>query len=349
MARTITLKCYLDEGVPGPEHFAIVESPMPVIGDGVLVELLAISADPYMRPRLRTNWPGGIKEGQPMSGFVSGRIIESKLPEWKAGDLFGASLPYTDVQAVSAKALKQNPFRKLTGLINESQISLGIGVLGMPGSTAYGGLIEVLRPKKGETIWVSGAAGAVGSMVGQLAKQVYGCTVIGSAGGPDKCRMVKEKFGFDHCIDYKLCQRPKDLIVALREVVPKGIDMYFENVGGMHFEAAMSCLRIGGRIAVCGIISQLSDKRPEANKIHIANMIYSKQRIEGFECGPWLSGQRGSFLTDMAAYMKDGKVKIEETFFDGMDSFGAAFQSLFVGGNVGKVVLRTGRMPAAKL
>lgn len=283
-----------------------------------------------------------------MAGFVSGVIIDSKVADWKPGDLFGAFLPYTDVQAVSASALKKVPFRKLTGLVSENDVSLGIGVLGMPGATAYGGFIDVLQPKQGETIWVSGAAGAVGSMVGQLAK-VYGCTVIGSAGGPEKCKLVQEKFGFDHCIDYKTCSSPRDLITALRKVAPKGIDMYFENVGGMHFEAAMSCLRKDGRIAVCGVISTLSAKRPEPNKIHISNMIYSRQRVQGFECSPWLLGQQGNFLPDMARYVKEGKVTIEETFFDGLESFGEAFQSLFVGGNVGKVVVRVGNMPTAKL
>mmetsp|Transcript_57878 Transcript_57878/g.134843 ORF Transcript_57878/g.134843 Transcript_57878/m.134843 type:complete len:348 (-) Transcript_57878:346-1389(-) len=347
MAKTVVLKVNLDEGLPGPEHFEIVGSPLPKIGDGLLVQLLALSPDPYMRGRIRSG--GDFKAGRPMAGFVSGKVLESKLPEWEAGDLFGGMLPFTTVQAVSAASLRANPFRKLTGLLTESEIGLGIGVLGMPGATAYGGFIGVLRPAAGETLWVSGAAGAVGSMVGMIAKKVYGCKVIGSAGGPEKCRLVVEKFGFDHCIDYKRCSRTRDLVTELHRVAPGGIDMYFENVGGIHFEAAMTCLRARGRVAVCGAISGYNDAVPTPNKIHITNMIYSFQRIEGFTCGPWLSGKEGNFLSDMAGWVREGKVKVEETMFEGLESFGQAFQSLFVGANTGKVVVRTGGIPSARL
>ena len=226
--------------MPGPEHFEVVESAAPALGDGILVELLALSADPYMR--------GGLKEplrdGKPrtMAGYVSGRVLESAVSDWAAGDLFGASLPYADVQAISAEQLKRIQIWKLTGLIEEADISHGIGAMGMPGATAYGGLIDVLRPNQGDTIWVSGAGGAVGSMVGMIAKNVYGCTVIGSAGGPEKCAHVCKEFGFDHCVDYRACESTGDLVRALRSVMglgpgdmglEKGIDMYFENVGGV--------------------------------------------------------------------------------------------------------------------
>mmetsp|Transcript_11768 Transcript_11768/g.36773 ORF Transcript_11768/g.36773 Transcript_11768/m.36773 type:complete len:354 (-) Transcript_11768:83-1144(-) len=353
MAKTIILKSNLDEGIPGPEHFEIVTTPMPTISDGLLLELHTISADPYMRGRIRSG--GDFKAGKPMAGFVSGKVLESKVPEWKAGDLFGASLPFTTVQAVSAAHLKAQPFRKLTGLVTEEDISLGIGVLGMPGSTAYGGFTDVLKPKTGETLWVSGAAGAVGSMVGMIAKNVYGCKVLGSAGGPEKCKMVTERFGFDHCVDYKTCGRTRDLVAAVLKVAPGGIDMYFENVGGMHFEAALTCLRPKGRVAVCGAIAGYNDALPTPNKIHITNLIYTFQRIEGFVCTPWLTGEKGKFLTDMAGWVKEGKVKVEETFFSGVESFGTAFKSLFVGSNTGKVVVRCGPMqsggtnPTAKL
>lgn len=336
MARTLILKVSLDEGLPGPEHFEIRESPTPVIGDGVIVMLLTVSADPYMRYRIRSD--GDYKPGEPMLGLVAGKILDSKVPEWKIGDLFGAELPYTDVQAVSARKVKS--FRRLTGLISEDQISLGIGALGMPGSTAYGGLIDILKPKKGETLWVSGAAGAVGSMVGMMAKNVFGCTVIGSAGGPEKCKLVKEQFGFDDCVDYKACKTTKDLVKALRQAAPGGIDMYFENVGGMHFEAAMQCLCPKGRVAICGVISDYNKAKMSPNKIYISNMIYTEQTIQGFQCLPWLLGERGHFLQDMAQWIGEGKVKTRETVFDGLESFGSAFRALFEGSNTGKVVIR---------
>mmetsp|Transcript_8226 Transcript_8226/g.18395 ORF Transcript_8226/g.18395 Transcript_8226/m.18395 type:complete len:352 (-) Transcript_8226:23-1078(-) len=348
-ARTIVLKANLDEGIPGPELFEIIEGPYPKLGDGVLVQVLAMSVDPYMRPRLKTG--GGYEAGKPLNGLVSGKILESAVPDWKPGTLFGANLPYSDFQAVSAAALKSMWFWKLPSWVTEDQISLGIGALGMPGSTAYGGLIDILRPNKGETIWVSGAAGAVGSMVGMLAKNVFQCTVIGSAGGPEKCRLVKEYFGFDDCVDYKQCKNAKELGEAVKKAAPRGIDMYFENVGGMHFEAAMRNLRVDGRVAVCGVISVYNDKRPEPNKVHLANMIYTHQRIEGFDCFPWLAGKRGNFLEDMARWVQEGKIKVQETYFDGMQSFGTALQSLFVGGNNGKVVIRVAAAtpPIAKL
>lgn len=180
--------------------------------------------------------------------------------KWKEGDLFGANLPFCTVQALTAAALGQQLMWKLTGLLAEAELSLGLGVLGMPGCTAYGGLIDVLQPKPGQTIFVSAASGAVGSLVGMLAKRVYNCTVIGSCGGPDKCALIKEKFGYDHAIDYKTISSREEMAAALRACAPEGIDMYFENVGGYHFEAAFDSLRSGGRIAVCGGISSYNAK-----------------------------------------------------------------------------------------
>jgi NADPH-dependent curcumin reductase CurA len=338
MARSVNLKATVPEGMPQPTHFDVQDTPPPALGDGVVVELLCLSADPYMR--------GGLKRGpspRVMAGYVSGRVLKSAVPGWQPGDLFGASLPFLSVQAISAAQLQKMQIWKLTEYVAPEDISHGIGAMGMPGATAYGGLIDVLRPLQGETIWVSGAGGAVGSMVGQIAKNVYGCTVIGSAGGPQKCQHVCDEFGFDQCIDYKLCSSTKDLIVALREAAPDGIDMYFENVGGMHFEAAMSCLKMGGRVAVCGTISNYNDGTPAPVKLHVSNMIYSGQRVEGFVCSPWLNGTRGSFLKDMSAWIKEEKVKIQETFYDGEENYGAGFQSLFTGGNYGKVVVNTSR------
>jgi NADPH:quinone reductase len=163
------------------------------------------------------------------------------LQGWIAGDFFGASLPFTTVQVVTSEALAKTVMWKLTGRVTEATISHGVGVLGMPGATAYGGLIDVLRPAKQsakpEVIWVSGAAGAVGGMVGQLAKQVYGCTVVGSCGGADKCALIKDKFGFDHAVDYKALDggpTTQALTAALKSVAPDGIDMYFDNVRHSH-------------------------------------------------------------------------------------------------------------------
>lgn len=232
IARTVTLTSFIPEGLPGPEHFTIVDSPAPTKFDvpegGLLLRVDVMSADPYLRSGCKSETRGGAIP-RPMIGFVAGHVLESKCEGWVSGDFFGASLPFTTVQLLHGEALANTRLWKLTGLVNRETVSLGIGVLGMPGSTAYGGLIDILRPvqsaAKPEVIWVSGAAGAVGSMVGQLAKNCFGCTVIGSCGGPDKGALIKKKFGFDHAIDYKACANAEELGVMLKSVAPDGIDM----------------------------------------------------------------------------------------------------------------------------
>lgn len=334
-AKSVVLKAPLEQGVPGLKDFEIKTTEVndkDLPEGAILIKALVFSADPYLRGGIKTMAAGSV-----MSGFIAGKVLESKNAAWKAGDLFGTTKPFTTVQILTEKDLKAAPFWKLTDYIKEDQISLGVGILGMPGSTAYAGFVDVLKPNKGETLFVSGAAGAVGSMVGQLAKHVYGCKVIGSCGGPEKSKFIKEKCGFDEAIDYKQCSNRQDLIAALKKVAPDGIDMYFENVGGMHFEAAVASLRTKGRIAVCGSISSYNDKDPVPEQINIFALIYKAVRIEGFTCFPWLS--EGSFLPKMAAWYKEGKIHVEETRFTGVDNWATGFESLFKGGNTGKVII----------
>ena len=216
-------------------------------------------------------------------------------------------MPFVTVQMLTASQLKETLMWKLTGIVDREQLSLGLGILGMPGSTAYGGLLDVLAAKKGETLWVSAAAGAVGSMVGQIAKNVVGMTVVGSCGGEQKGKIIREQFGFDHSVDYKTVSTAEELAAKVRDCVPEGIDCYFENVGGIHFEAAMSLLKRHGRIAVCGSISSYNSAKPEYCKINISNMIYSFQRVEGFVCHPWLTHQKGIFSTIWQSGLKRAK------------------------------------------
>lgn len=338
-AKSVVLKVNVDEGFPGPEHFQIKTSPVPteVPSGGILVQCLVFSADPYLRNSVKST---SKKPGDTMEGFVAGKVLESKSDKWKAGDLFGASLPFTTVQVVTAEALANTVSWSLTDHITEDQISLGIGVLGMPGATAWGGTCDILRPNKGETLFVSAATGAVGSLVGQIGKHVYGCKTIASAGGPDKGKLAKEMVDYDAVIDYKQASSTEELVQLLKGAAPDGIDMYFENVGGMHFEAALATLRPGGRIAVCGCISSYSDAQPKPCAIHPMQLIYNQQRIEGFVCSAWLSGKKGTVMADMSKWWKEGKLKIKETYFDGVEKWPEAFQSLFTGANVGKVVVR---------
>lgn len=347
-SKTVTLKQYVDEGLVGPEHFEIKTSTVDpaALKDGeILLKVLVMSADPYLRSRIKSkdafSGSAALKLGDPMAGFVAGKVLASKNANFVEGDLIGTLLPFSTVQIVSGETLKAVPVQVLTEYITEDQISLGVGVLGMPGATAYGGLIDILKPKEGETVFISGAAGAVGSMVGQLAKNVYNCKVIGSCGGPEKCALVTKEFGFDSAIDYKTVADADALKTKLKEAAPGGIDMYFDNVGGMHFVASFNSLRPHGRIAVCGGISQYNSSQAETLPINPLQMIYTFQRIEGFVCFPWLSGERGgAFLKPMAAWVKEGKIRAQETFFEGIDSWPLAFQSLFTGGNTGKVVVR---------
>jgi len=342
-SKTITLKAYAEEGLPQKENFEIVTSTvqtdLQLLEEGdVAIQVLAMSADPYLRGRIKSS--GILKLGDPLSGFVAGKVIASKNSAWVTGDLIGASLPFSTVQIIKKDTFAKTYSWKLTGLVEEKDINLGVGILGMPGSTAYGGLIDILRPNKGETIFISAASGAVGSLVGMIAKQVYNCKVIGSCGGQEKCALVKEKFGFDHAIDYKTCRNADDLMAALKVVAPDGIDMYFENVGGFHFEASFNSLRPGGRIAVCGQIAEYNSREPNLCKINPMKMIYSAQRIEGFTCGPWITGKKGSFLKDMHGWLTEGKLIRQETVFNGIEAWIDGFQSLFTGANVGKVVVR---------
>lgn len=283
-----------------------------------------------------------------MNGFVSGFVLESNSPDWVAGDLFGAALDFSNIMVISEQTRKMTAMWKLTGLIDEKDISYGVGVMGMPGSTAYGGLIDVLKPKQGETIFISAAAGAVGGLVGQIAKNEYGCKVIGSCGGPEKGKIILNKYGFDSHIDYKQLSSKEELKARLKEEAPEGIDMYFENVGGMHFEASLESLKKFGRIAVCGCIANYNKKTtgdgnsPSGdvfNKIDIGQLIYNFQRVEGFVCSPWLTGQKGNFLQDMSKWLKAGKIQVQETHHHGIDQWPVAFQSLFTGANKGKVVI----------
>jgi NADPH-dependent curcumin reductase CurA len=342
-AKAIVLKSYADEGLPTEDHFEIMELEIPplLIEGSIQIKVLAMSADPYLRGRINSRSPMKYPLGETMSGFVVGKVVASlNNPNWAEGDLFGGSLPFMTVQTLTPKVLQSSLLWKLTGLLEESEITLGLGIMGMPGSTAYGGLIDVLRPNNGETIFISAASGAVGSIVGMLAKRLYNCTVIGSCGGAEKCALIKEKFGFDHAIDYKTLSTAEELIAALKEVAPNGIDMYFENVGGIHFDAAYASLRPHGRIAVCGGISQYNEANPALNAINPMKMVYTFQRIEGFISLPWLSGKKGNFVQDMHRYYREGLVVSQETYFDGIEHWVDGFQSLFTGTNVGKVVVR---------
>lgn len=339
-AQTLVLRAHCELGRVSGEHVALSEAAAPTAEDvapgGVLVRLLCLSADPYLRAGFAAR--GGRKVGDALAGFVSGEVLFSRAPAWAPGDFFGANLPFCTVQALPAAGVAG--LRRLSGLPGfrgAEDVSLGIGALGMPGATAYGGLIDVLRPTGGgaEVLLVTAATGAVGALVGQIAKRRFGCRVVGTAGTKAKCEHLTGALGFDAAVCYRDEETgaplgAERLEAAFRAAAGPGgkLDMVFENVGGAAFDAAFRCLAPGGRIAVCGGISEYNTGGIAANTINPLQMIYTAQRIEGFVCGPWLSGARGSFLSDMAKWREEKVFVAEETFFGGEGSASGSGVSL---------------------
>jgi len=329
---------WLKAAVPGgravaTEDFEIVKSAFTdeLEGENVVVfKLLALSADPFQRGRMKNG------DRRVLDGFVSGVVVKSSTDSVKEGNFYGGYLPYQTLQKLSAKQL--GGMWNLTDFVTKETISLGCGVLGMPGATAYGGLLKVLRPKKGDTLFVSAASGAVGALVGQIAK-LEGCIVIGSAGGAKKNDYIRNTLGYDFAIDYKTISSSEELQEAIKKVAPEGIDMNFESVGGMHFDACFKVLKSGGRIAICGTISQYDSEKYIPDNINIAQMIYTQQRIEGFTAGQYL--RAGEFLPFFAQLIKEDKIHAEETVFTGVEKWPEAFVSVMSGGHLGKVVVRT--------
>ena len=320
VAQSVILNQSLDEGIPEIEHFRFesnsIDSSELEVGD-IFVKVIVLSADPYLRGRIRTSDSLGAKSanstihpGQRINGFVAGVVLFSKRNDWKPGDLFGAHLPFTTYQIIKGESLDKTIIWNLSEYIELKDISYGIGVLGMTGATAYGGVFDVLRPKTGETIFISAASGAVGGTAGMIAKAAFDCVAIGSCGGPEKCNIVKNIYKFDHAIDYKKLTNSTELVTALKEVSPNGIDMYFENVGGFHFDAALEVLRPAGRIGLCGQIKEYNQLEAPACSINPLKMIYSNQRIEGFSTAPWISNPRwrDKFLQDMSKWLREGKL-----------------------------------------
>ena len=357
-SQTLVLRAHCEAGRVSREHVGLVESAAPTEADvaegGLLVRLLWLSADPYLRAGFAAR--GGKRAGDALAGFVSGEVLASRSAQWRAGDVFGAHLPFATVQALPAAAL--GALRRLSGLPGvrgAEDAALGIGALGMPGATAYGGLIDVLRPSGagGEVLLVTAATGAVGALVGQLAKRRFKCRVVGTAGSRAKCDHLTGALGFDAAVCYRdeasgALLSAAQLEAAFRAAAGPGgkLDMVFENVGGAAFDAAFQCLGQGGRIAVCGSIAHYNSGGVAAQVVDPMKMIYTAQRIEGFVCGPWLSGARGSFLSDMAAWRAEGAFLAEETVFGAEagaaldERWLAGFDSLFTGAHTGKVVVR---------
>jgi NADPH-dependent curcumin reductase CurA len=321
------------EGMPTAANFELVESDVPTPGPGqVLVRNSYMSVDPYMRGRMsdRASYAEGFKLGETMTGGAVGQVVASNNDKWKVGDHvshFGGWREW--YVSTGADFQKVDP--------NIAPLSAYLGTFGMPGLTAYAGLLRVGELKDGETVFVSAASGAVGAVVCQIAK-AKGCTVIGSAGSDEKCKWLKDVAKVDHVINYKTAG---DLTAAVRKAAPKGIDVYFENVGGEHLDAALANMRLNGRIPVCGMIAQYNATEMPPGPSNIIAVIPLRLTIKGFIVSDH-ADMAPQFIADMAKWTMAGKMKWQETIKDGIENAPQAFLGLFSGDNTGKMVVRVG-------
>ncbi|MEQ8177807.1 MAG: NADP-dependent oxidoreductase [Amphiplicatus sp.] len=336
-AKAIFLKSY-PKGLPKSDDFALRDIDLPSLKDGeVLFRTVWMSVDPYMRGRMRPDVKSYIPPfslDAPLDGGAVGEVVESKHEKFKPGDYaVGFQGGWRTHAVISGDGLtKVDP--KLAPL------SAYLGVLGMPGLTAWAGLTQILKPKEGETLFVSGAAGAVGSLVCQLGK-LKGMRVVGSAGAKEKCDWLEKEGGCDVALNYRDYKHAGELTKALAAAAPKGVDCYFENVGGMHLEAALNCIGFGGRIALCGMISIYNDTEMQPGPSNLANMIGRGVMAQGFIVSNYMY-LAPQFAAEVAPLLAAGKVKFRESVYEGLDKAPEAFLGLFKGENFGKAVVRVG-------
>ena len=311
------------KGLPVPSDFTIVEATTPDAGEGeVQVQNLILSVDPYMRPRLAADQP----LNETMLGGGLGRVLQSRNPKFKEGDLVrhGAGfVEYFTSDGRGLQVLNPDPALPLTVYMH---------ALGGTGITAYGGILEVGKLKDGEQVFVSTAAGAVGSVVAQIAK-IKGCYVVGSTGAEDKVRWLKDEVGLDAVINYKA----EPIGPALEAATPKGIDVYFENVGGAHLDAALVRMNLHGRIPVCGMISTYNGGGEPVRGL--SNIIYRRVDIQGFVASDF-GHLNAAFMSDMTGWLKDGRIKYQETILNGFERAPEGLIGLFQGLNTGKMLIR---------
>ena len=315
-------------GMPVMEDFALKEIALPELGDGMVrVRNQFLSVDPYMRGRMNDvkSYVPPFALDAPMEGGAVGEVVESRDPSFAPGDRVMHMAGWRDEAVVPAAALN-----KLPDLGVEPQAFLGN--LGLTGGTAYFGLLDAAEAKAGDIVFVSAAAGAVGSAVVQIAK-AKGMTVIGSAGGADKCAFVTS-LGADAVVDYKA----GPLLKQLAAVAPKGIDVYFDNVGGDHLDAALALARPNARFAICGMIDAYNSGEP-ASLRYIMRIIAMRIRLQGFIYTDYLA-RMGEFYRDMGGLIASGQLKARDTIVDGLERTPEAFLGLFSGANTGKMLVR---------
>ena len=316
------------KGLPSDEDFKLEEIALPALGEGqVRLRNLWLSVDPYMRGRMNDvkSYVPPFQLGEPMEGGAIGEVVESKAEGFAAGDLVLHMAGWRDEAVIPGRAAM-----KLPNLGAEPQQFLGI--LGTTGATAYFGLLDAAEAKENDIVFVSAAAGAVGSAVVQIAK-AKGMTVIGSAGGAEKCDYVRS-LGADQVIDYK----SGPILKSLAAAAPDGIDVYFDNVGGDHLDAALALARNQARFAICGMIEGYNDPTPPSFRF-IMRIIAARIRLKGFIVFDY-QPRMAEFYRDMGPWLATGQVKVRDTVVEGLENMPDAFLGLFEGANVGKMLVR---------
>jgi len=322
------------QGAPQSSDFSMISEPIPDLGEGEIISrTIYLSLDPYMRGRMNEgkSYAAPVEIGETMCGGTVSQVLKSNNPEFAKDDYI---LTYDGWQEYAVSDGKGA--RKLDP--TQAPISTAVGVLGMPGMTAYMGLLEIGQPHSGETVVVAAATGAVGSNVGQIAR-LKGCRVVGIAGSREKCEFALNELGFDACINYK----DAGFRDSLKTACPEGIDVYFENVGGMVFEAIIPLLNFQSRIPVCGLIAHYNDTElPSGPNVlpKLMRMVLTQRvTIRGFIVSDF-SNKQGAFLRDMSKWIADGKIKYKEDIVEGLDNAVGAFQGLLEGSNFGKLLIQ---------
>ncbi|XP_028783589.1 2-alkenal reductase (NADP(+)-dependent)-like [Neltuma alba] len=300
----------------------------------VLVKNLFLAADPHLRPLMKKADNFSVLQsftpGTPLYGYGVAKIVDSKHPDFKEGDLVWGITGWEEYTLITAP---ETLFKIHNTDDDDVPLSYYSGILGMPGLTAYAGFFNVCAPKRGERVFISAAAGAVGQLVGQFAK-LSGCYVVGSVGSQDKVDLVKKKFGFDDAFNYK--EEP-DLDAALKRYFPEGIDIYFELVGGKMLDAVLVNMKVHGRIAVCGMISQYTLDKPEGIT-NITSLVYKRIRMQGYNVVDYYHLYH-KYLDFILPYIKEGKISCVEDIVDGLENGALALVRVFRGLNIGKQVV----------
>lgn len=326
-------------GEPVPENFQLVETGIPTPGPGqMLLRTIYLSLDPYMRGRMDAgpSYARPVEVGQVMEGTCVCEVVESNLPDFHPGDILFAPSGWQEYALSDGQGV-----RRIDPAI--APISYALGILGMPGLTAYVGLLEIGQPVYGETLVVAAASGAVGSVVGQIAR-IRGCRVVGIAGGPRKCAFVRDELKFDDCLDH----REPDLPGRLRAACPSGIDIYFENVGGRVFDAVLPLLNTFARVPVCGLIAHYNDTDlppgPDRTPMLMSRILRSRLTFRGFIVSDYAS-LYPQFLADMTTWLREGKLRYKEDITDGLENAPTQLIGLLRGENFGKKLIRVSPDP----